>query len=152
RIGMQVFDAAAHFEKVESVVEKFLRGCAGREWSVVDILSGEATQSVSNRSARILILRMHLYERRKPQAQPCRIGFGKCFAQNLVQQKSRFKIRSSRRVFDRAHAIAQVQTLGTFFRRRKQSLQAPTHVRGFADVWLGGVIDSAEKKNGRSGW
>ena len=38
-IGMQVFDAAAHFEEVERVAGEFLGGGAGGERAVIEIVS-----------------------------------------------------------------------------------------------------------------
>src|SRR5690349_15814000 len=35
-VGMKVLDAAAHFEKVEGVVQEFFRSRSGGEWTVVD--------------------------------------------------------------------------------------------------------------------
>jgi hypothetical protein len=78
------------------------------------------------------------------------VGLGKSLAQHPVEQEARFKVRSGRGILDPAHAVAQVEFLGSPLDCAQQALQTPPQVRGLADVRLGAGLLAAQYKHGRS--
>jgi hypothetical protein len=90
---------------------------------------------------------MQLDQRSEPQSQAGGISLRKCLAQELVEEKLRFEIRSRGGEFDFSYAIAQVQPLALFTGRAEKARQPPAEVRGFADVRL--AIPAQEEDGGR---
>ena len=152
-VGMEIFHAAPHLEKVERVVHKFFRRHPRCEGSVINVvsrnpLSRNASQSRRDRSAGEFVFQMQLDQRSEAQPQAIRVSLGKSGAQNLIEHESRFEIGAGQRVFDPADAISQVEALGAFFRQGKQPLQPAAQVGRLADVGLGVRILAAQKKHG----
>src|SRR5208282_3692198 len=143
--------AAPHLEEVERVVQKLFRRHPRSKRAVVSILSRNSPQSGRDRSARKFIFQMQFDQRGEAQTQAIGIGLRKDDAQHLIKDESRFEVRPSQRVFDPAGAMAQVESLGALFRRRKQPLQPPPKISSLADVRLGVQIFPAQKKHRRSG-
>ena len=94
---------------------------------------------------------MQLYQGSEAKAQAILIGLGKGFAQDLVENETRFELRASQCVLNRANAIAQVQLPGALLDRTKQALEAPTQVGSLADVRFGLSVLATKQKDGGRG-
>src|SRR5208337_2088585 len=155
-VGMKVVDAAAHLEEIERIVHKLFRGYPRSKRSVVKVIpwklfARDSSQPRRDRRAWEFVFQMHLDERSKAQPQAIRVGLGKSDAQHLIEDEARFEVRSGWRVFDRVHAIAQVEAPGSPFRGGKQPLKPPPQVGGLTDIRLCVWILSAQKKYGWGG-
>ena len=153
-IGMEIFHAAPHLEKVERVIHKLFRRHPRSKRPVVNVvsrnpLSRNPPQPRCNRSAGKFVFHMQLDERREAQPQAIRVSLGKNRSQNLIEDESRFEVGASQRVFDPANAVPQIEPLRPLFRRGKQPLQPPPKVGSLADVRLGVCILAAQEKHGR---
>ena len=76
RIGMQVFHAAPHLEKVKRVVHEFFRRHPRPERPVIKVLSRNPPQPGRNRSTGEFVFQMQLDERREAQPQAIGVGLG----------------------------------------------------------------------------
>src|SRR6202795_1438350 len=131
---MEIVHTAPHLEKVERVVHELFRSHSRGEWSVVNILPGNSPEPRRDRSARKFILQMQFNQWSETEPQPIRVGLRKGVTQHSIEDKPRFEIGSSKRVFDPPDAIPKIEPLGSLFGRREQALQPPPKVRSLADV------------------
>src|SRR5207302_3014531 len=112
-----------HLEEVERIVHELLCGSPRNKRAIVERTSTEPAKPRSDRGTRIFIFQVQLHQRRKTEAHAIRVGLGKPRPQHAVEQEARLKVRSSGRVLDLAHPIAQVQLFGALFDWPEQALQ-----------------------------
>ena len=95
---------------------------------------------------------MQFNQRSKSQAQPIRIGFREELPQGLIEDKSRFEIRTRQRVFDPANAMAKVEAFRALFGSRQQPLQPSPKIGSLGYVrFRVGVFAAQEEDGGRGG-
>jgi hypothetical protein len=90
---------------------------------------------------------MQLYKRRKAEPHAVGVGFGEGSSQNTVKKETGFEVRSSRRILDLAHTVAQIEFLRALFDRPEQPLQPSSQVRRLADVRFGLGIGRSQKEH-----
>ena len=149
-IRIQVEGAAAHLEQIESIVGELLGGNAGGERTKVLRVALHPADARGDRRARVRIVEDQLDQRRKTQPQAFVVGLGEFAAQRLVEQERRFEVGAGGGPLDPAHAVAQVQFAGMAVDGAEQALQAAAQVRSLADVWLAGLVLSAQQKDCRT--
>src|SRR5215472_10770622 len=88
RVGIEIFDAAAHLEEIQRVVHELLGSNPRDKWAVVQVLSASFAEPRGDGGARILVIHMKLHKWSKPKTQPLLVSFRKCRAQDAVKQET----------------------------------------------------------------
>ena len=92
---------------------------------------------------------MQLYKWGETQAEAVRVGLRKKGAEDTIKEKAGFKIGASRRVFNPAGTLAQVEFLAMFSWQSEKALHSAAKVRSLAGVWFRLRIVTTQQENCR---
>ena len=121
----------------------------GRDARLSKIFLNYSSQSRRHRRSRILILQMQFnqWSGTKPQAR--RVRLRKRLAQQSIEQKLGFEIRTGRRELNLAHALAKIESFTLPSWLAEQPLQPSPQVCGLADVWFAVAAQQENRRGSR---